>query len=578
MAAVAAALLAFMLRGRTRWLFLAGYALIYPSLLAIPIALAHGPFPDMDGFQRDPAHVHLGLAFMLVIFAIATYLAIGVMLVARSRGDRAVAIGLAVAALAVFIAILPYQPAVRDLAADEPHYLVFTQSLWLDHDLALDDDYRRVPYMNFWPQLFSDVHAVRTAAGLFPIREPGFPLLMVVPFGLDGRYGVLRELAVLGAALVVQLYLLLRDVGVSRRLAAGTMLAVAFTHPLITYTTQTFPELAVALGLATAARLLRRGTEASTLALALASAIAGGLVWLTIRALPLALGLVVCAALFAAYRRETLRSRLARAVGAAAPFLVVMAGLALLNQQMFGDWTPGAGARLFYAEKPFVTTPTWTPQIGGLGLFIDRVFGLFRNSPEYIVLLVGLVPLARLVRRGNAIAIALCGGSVLYLGAIANFFYWHADWAPAPRYLVAVLPFLVIPFALGLQRLVTLGRLGWSLIAVACGSSVLITYLFLAHPSLMYNWGTFEEATAWSPGAFGLFLERWSGFDPGVLYPSLWWTDGATVPTALGWITVATTVIVLGLRRPPRPGTDRGVRPGLLRGASTGRSRRPALE
>src|SRR4051812_6724800 len=483
LAAVAAVLLAIGLRGRTRWLYLAGHLLVYPSLGAVAIAIAHGPFADMDGWQRDPLYVHLGLAYMFVMLVIGAHLAIGVVLIARTRGDAAVAAGLAVAAVALYLAVLPYQPAVRDLVADEPHYLVFTESLWLDHDLALDDDYRREPYMGFWPTRLPDVHAVRTASGLYPIREPGFPLLLVIPFGLEGRYGVLREMAVLGAALVAQLYLLLRDVGISRRLAAGTMVIVGFTHPLLTYTTQIFPELAVALGLATAARILRRGSESSALALALASTIAGGLVWLTVRALPLAAGVVLCAALFSVIRRDTMRVRAMRLVSAGAPFLIVMAGLAALDQQMFGDWTPGAGARLFYVSKPFVTAPTWTPQIGGLGLFIDRVFGIFRNSPEYILLLAGIVPLALLVRRGNAIAIVLCAGAVLYLAAIANFFYWHADYAPAPRYLVTILPALVVALALGLERIVRLGRFGWAAVVVACASSVAITYLFLAHPT-----------------------------------------------------------------------------------------------
>lgn len=545
--AIAAGVLALGLRGRSRWLFLAGHVLVYPSLVAILIALAHGPFPEMDGFQRDPAHLHLGLAYLFVMTVIAAHLAAGVVLITQTRNDRWVAATLGVVALAVYIAVSPYQPGVRDLVSDEPHYLLFTQSLWLDHDLALDDDYRRVPYMNFWPQLFSDVHAVRTPSGLYPFREPGFPLLLVVPFGLDGRYGVLRELCVLGAALVVQLYLLLRDSNVSRHLAAGTVLIVAFTHPLITYTTQVFPELAVALGSVTAARLLRRGTDSPPLALALASVVAGGIVWLTLRALPLAIGLVLCAAVFAALRARSLRHRAARLAAAVGPFLVVMAALALLDESMFGDWTPGAAARLFYASKPFVLEPTWAPQIGGLGLFIDRVFGLFRNAPEYIVMLAGIVPLARLVRCGQGTPIVLATGSALYVAAIANFFYWHADFAPAPRYLVAILPALALTFALGLEQLSRLRTPGRIASALVIAASTLITYLFLAHPSLMYNWGTFEEATAWSPGALGLFMQRWFGLDPGALYPSLWWVDGGTWAVAACWAVIALSVMAMTL-------------------------------
>ena len=545
-AAAAAGVLALFMSRPVRWRFAAGYFLLYLPVPLILVALAHGPFDAMDGFQRDPTHVHLGLAYMFVVLVMSAYLALGVWLVAKDRGDRIVALSLAVAALAVYLVVLPYQPAVRDLVSDEPHYLVFTQSLWLDQDLNLANDYTRDPYMGFWPERLPDVHAVWTAGGLFPIREPGFPLLLVVPFGLAGRYGVLRMLVVLGVVLVVQLYFLLRDVGIDRRVAAPVVLVVALTHPLISYTTQVFPELPVALGLVTAARVLRRGPNASALALGLASAIAGLMPWLTVRALPLGVAVVACAIVWATDLRKLTSLKIRRLAAAVVPFTMGFGALGVLNQSMFGDWTPGAGARLFYVSKPFVSTPTFAPQIGGLGLFIDRVFGLFRNSPEYVLVLIGVVPLLALLRRRSPIAIVLCAASVPYLVAIANFFYWHADWSPPPRYLVSVLPALVLLFALAWARLRQMPRAAIAVAGSLCLLSVGTTYLFLAHPSLMYNWGTLEVAVAWTPGVLGLFLQRWLHVDPGALYPSLWWPDAWSFATAAAWLIVGALLIAAG--------------------------------
>jgi hypothetical protein len=241
------------------------------------------------------------------------------------------------------------------------------------------------------------------------------------------------------------------------------------------------------------------------------------------------------------------------------PFALAFLALAALNGYFFGDPLPSAGARLFYVSKPFVTTPTMTPQIGGTGLFIDRIFGLFRNAPEYMLGLLGVIPLLGALRRRSPIAILLTAVFALYVFALSMYFYWHADWTPAPRYLVSLVPFLAVVTALGIQRLLVT-RVGALVTVLLAAYSAAITYLFLAHPSLMYNWGTHEEATRWTSGALGMFLQRWIGFDPGVVYPSLWWLDGATLPLSLAWCAFAALLILAG-RSGPRPVVARAPTP-----------------
>jgi hypothetical protein len=528
---------------------------------AVPLTLAaisSGPFRDIGGWHRDPAHAHLGFAYMALAFASAAHLFSGVWSLLARQSDGRVVLALAGAALAVYTIVLPYQPAVRDLVSDEPHYFVYAQSLWLDQDLDLADDYVQWPYMDFWPEPLADRHAIDTGHGVYHIREPGFPLLIVVPFGLDGRYGVLRLFTVIATLLVAQLFLLLRDLNLGRALALATTGLVAFTHPILSYTTQAFPDLGVALVLVTAARLLRRGGDTRVADLVLASAVAGLLPWLTSRHLLSAAGVVTCAvywALRSSHRSTAIGTTAMRVAAAIVPFIASLGLLCILTYTMFGDWLPGAGARQLYVSKPFVLAATWTPQIGGTGLLLDRVFGLFANAPLYLLGLVGVIAMLRRAREpGGAAGIVLIAAFLPYFAVMSNFYYWHADWSPPPRYLVGVIALFVAALGCGLDAV---RRSAWPILgplaAVLSAWSVLIAYIFVAHPSALYNWGTREEIHAWSPGALGIFFEHVLSIDPQSIFPSLWWTDAWTIPLTLAWLGAALVLLSVGARSSRAP-------------------------
>src|SRR5207253_7301939 len=120
-----------------------------------------------------------------------------------------------------------------------------------------------------------DRHIIEVGDAQYPIRDLGLPLIATLPFAVAGRTGVLVLLCFIGAALVAQLYLLCRDLGIAHRAALLAVAGAALTHPLLTYTTQIYPELPAALAFVTAARLLRRGRATTAIDLALASACIG---------------------------------------------------------------------------------------------------------------------------------------------------------------------------------------------------------------------------------------------------------------------------------------------------------------
>src|SRR5207302_8828832 len=119
---------------------------------------------------------------------------------------------------------------------------------------------------------------------------------------------------------------LCRALGIAHRAALLAVAGAALTHPLLTYTTQIYPELPAALAFVTAARLLRRGRAATRADLALASACIGALPWLTTRAWLIAagVGLVIAYCALRPALRPAASTVAARALAAAAPFVALV--------------------------------------------------------------------------------------------------------------------------------------------------------------------------------------------------------------------------------------------------------------
>src|SRR2546429_46096 len=120
-------------------------------------------------------------------------------------------------------------------------------SLLPEPHLELANDYAGTRYLEFYPEKLPDIHGIVVGSAIYSIRDLGLPVLAVVPFAIGGRTGVLAMLCLVGALLAVQLYLLLRDLRFDRRAGFLAVGATAFVHPILTYTTQIYPDLIAAL-------------------------------------------------------------------------------------------------------------------------------------------------------------------------------------------------------------------------------------------------------------------------------------------------------------------------------------------
>ena len=357
LAAVGTAALAPLVAPAARTAFLWRHFALYAAVPAVLLLLRLSP--------GDPAHARIGTLYLLVALGFAAHALGALWRALPALPDRRVAVSLAGIALVVYLSLLPYHRAVQPTASDEPHYLLIMQSLLYDGDLDLRNDYEGDRYRVFYPDRLPDMHGIEIGDAVYPIRDLGLPLLGTLPFALAGRDGVLALMCLVGAALVLQLHLLLRDLRFTPRVAFLAAAAAGLTHPLLTYTTQIYPELIAALVLVSAARVLRHGDALRARDLALASALVAALPWLSTRASLIAVGVGLAVAYWALRPlwartvllrarpadgrerrpgRPPLRRRLgwtARNVLAAAlPFAVIVGALAYVNWLMFGLFMP----------------------------------------------------------------------------------------------------------------------------------------------------------------------------------------------------------------------------------------------
>jgi len=287
---------------------------------------------------------HLGAVYLLAVAAWTAHALEGLWHAVANLPDRRAALTLAAVLLVPYLALVPYHNSTMPTASDEPHYLIIMQSLVADHDLDLTNQYDSESYRVFYPDRLPDRHVIQVGPWQYPIRDLGLPLIGAIPFAAAGRAGVVALMGLVAAALAAQLYLACRDLRISHRPALVGAALACLTHPILSYTTQIYPELLAALAFISAARLVRAGRGATPLALAGAAACVGVLPWLSTRAALIALGvgLVIAYCALRPLGPASLAQRGYRVAAAAVPFFALLAAPPFVNWRLFGLFMPRA--------------------------------------------------------------------------------------------------------------------------------------------------------------------------------------------------------------------------------------------
>lgn len=326
---------------------------------------------------------------------------------------------------------------------DEPHYLVITQSLLLDHDLRIENNHQRGDYTQYLDfEVKPDYLQRGTDGQIYSIHAPGVSAIVAPAFAIAGWPGAVAVVVALAAAASALIWLtawrLTGDAGAAWIAAA----AFSLTAPGYFHAFTIFPDgpgaLFVAVGLWALVQLERR-VELSPARLAGVGAALAVLPWLHTRFSLIAgtLGLVLVGRIVG--RSDRVRALLA--FGA----VPVISAIAWFGFFWFIWGTPNPAAP--YGRDTQSALSHLQPSLPGL--LFDQQFGLIPNAPIYAAAFAGILALGRWHPR---LALELAIVTVPYVLAVGTYRMWWAGLSAPVRFLIAILPALTLPLAMAWAR------------------------------------------------------------------------------------------------------------------------------
>ncbi len=379
--------------------------------------------------------------------------------------SRAASIRVGVGSLLVYGLLVPWVTQTLPLAGDEPHYLLITHSVLVDHDFDLRNNYERGDYRSFHPGHLS----VQGSGESVSAHGVGFPLLLLPAYAVGGRLGATWLVAGLAALLSLNIYWFCLELSGSPRASLQAWALSAFTVPVMTFAHQLFPEIAAALATLYAYRRFRAHPLPAARARLGGILATFGLILVKIRYAPIAL------ALWAHLVLRRLRDE-RHGWRWALPLLAFAVALPLADLA----WFDGSilMARFGDASQwPGLLLPNRYHLIGAVGLLFDQKAGLLFYAPVYVFGLLGVALLLR-EHRSDGVVIAGVSGFYLYLLLGHAREHWHGEFSPSPRYLVVLLPLLAGPMALAFERcrgrVFGAVRIGLSLYSLAIAATLVL--------------------------------------------------------------------------------------------------------
>ncbi len=331
---------------------------------------------------------------------------------------------------------------------DEPHYLMVAESLLRDGDLSLERDYAEGRYLPFHDAPLEPHYRVRGKHGeIYSLHALGLSLLILPAYAFGGYPGASLFMALLAALLAREMRAGLQSVFGEGPVAEGGAWIAALSPPLLYYAGLVFSEVPAALLVAVALRR-RRG-----LAVGLALAV---LPWLNVRYVALSAVLVV----YGLWSAEGVAERAKLVL----PGVVSALASTFYHYALYGFFDP----RRVYGRRPefsLATVPEGLP-----GLFLDQEFGLLVYAPVFALAIPGFL---RLVRRDRARAMAAAALVAAVVATSSTWHMWRGGFNPPGRFLVPVVPALVLLAAGALEGGLRAGAallVGWSLWAGAVGA------------------------------------------------------------------------------------------------------------
>ena len=327
------------------------------------------------------------------------------------------------------------------LGGDEPHYLVLTQSVLLDHDIQIENNHTRGDYRQFYGGPLAPDYLMRgTNGAIYSIHAPGLPVLLAPAFAVAGSLGAVLTMGLLGALAAVAVFDMAVLVG-GATAAWPAWAAVCLTVPFVPHAWAIFPEMAGAAIVAWGLLWAMRADEASPAAWAWRGVCLAALPWLHTK-FSVFLGVLALALVVRAW------PRVSRMLALSVPIGLSLVGWAAFFVLIYGTIDPQAPYGAYTAQ--FVRFGNLPRSL--LGAFFDQKFGLLVYAPIYVVSVWGTWLLWREPswRWTAVLTVALAG--VFTLSSARLYMWWGGASAPA-RFLVPVVPLLTPSLAIVFARL-----------------------------------------------------------------------------------------------------------------------------
>jgi 4-amino-4-deoxy-L-arabinose transferase-like glycosyltransferase len=305
---------------------------------------------------------------------------------------------------------------------------------------------------------------------MVPNYEPA-QMVLAVPLYLLGRavgagtvQSVMLFNPIVTALTVAIFFLCLRELDYTRLTSLALSLAYAFGTIAWVYARFFFREPLMTLAYVVAAYSLFRyrreqGQGAAALA-GLGAGLAIATKQVSVASLP------SFSLLFLAYAWRTPRRRqLCSALAAGLPFMVILSLTKLYHETTLGGIPAFARNVVEFSTSPLLTRDAWADMaFAAYGLVLSPGKGLFAYSP---VLILALMAVPWFLRRHPLEGIAIGLLALVHVAGYSRYITWWGGLSWGPRYLVPIVPFVLLAAAPLAEQLVATRRWVWRAVVIA---------------------------------------------------------------------------------------------------------------